>query len=97
MQMAIANQHQYGKLYHFWQVDRGDELPLGPPTLMGSLTDAKQLDVDKAMAERNHELGIDQPGKRKLRANIDLPGVPENSDSWWKEAQRNKKGLYASA
>jgi hypothetical protein len=64
---------------------------------MGSLTDAKQLDVDTAMADRNAEMGIDQPGKRGLRANINLPGIPENSDSWWKEAKRNKKGVYATA
>ncbi len=84
----------YGKLYHFWQVDRGDELPLGPPLLMGSLTEVKQLDVDEEMAERNAELGIDQVEKRKLREYIDLPGIPEGADSWWKEAKRNKKGVY---
>src|ERR1700744_5240248 len=50
----------YGKLYHFWQVDRGDELPLGLPKLMGSLTDSRQIDVDDAMAKRNREQGIDQ-------------------------------------
>ena len=50
----------YGKLYQFWQVDRGDDLPLGEPKLMGSMTSFKQLDVDKAMAGRNEELGINQ-------------------------------------
>lgn len=28
----------YGKTWHFWQVDRGDPLPYGPPTLMMALT-----------------------------------------------------------
>jgi hypothetical protein len=28
----------YGKVFHFWQVDRGDPLPMGPPRLMMSLT-----------------------------------------------------------
>ncbi|OAP65719.1 hypothetical protein AYL99_01691 [Fonsecaea erecta] len=86
----------YGKLYHFWQVDRGDELPLGPPTLMGSLTESTQLDVDVAMKERNEELGIDQLGKRQLRENIRRPGISENADSWWKEAQQKRVGIYAS-
>ncbi|EXJ60669.1 hypothetical protein A1O7_04822 [Cladophialophora yegresii CBS 114405] len=86
----------YGKLYHFWQVDRGDELPLGPPTLMGSLTEFKQLDVDKEMAARNTELGINQGQKRKLREPIDLSGVPESSDSWWKEAKAAKRGIYST-
>jgi hypothetical protein len=28
----------YGKTWHFLQEDRGDQFPLGMPTLMGSLT-----------------------------------------------------------
>jgi hypothetical protein len=28
----------YGKTIHTWQVDKGDPLPLGPPTLMMSFT-----------------------------------------------------------
>lgn len=64
---------------------------------MGSLTEYKQLDVDKEMAERNAQLGIDQAEKRKRREHIDLPGIPENSDNWWKEAKRNDKGVYAQA
>lgn len=86
----------YGKLYHFWQVDRGDELPLGLPKLMGSLTSYKQLDVDKAMEKRNQEEGIEQGAKRKLREGIELPGIHENADNWWKEAARERKGIYAS-
>lgn len=34
----------YGKVFHFWQFDRGDTLPLGPPQLMMSFTDDGQLD-----------------------------------------------------
>jgi hypothetical protein len=33
----------YGKTYHFWQVDRGDTLPLGKPELMMSFTKAEQV------------------------------------------------------
>ena len=85
----------YGKLYHFWDIDKGDDLPLGPAKLMGSLTDSRQLDVDKAMAGRNQELGIDQEQKRKMREPIELPGISGNADSWWKEAKENKRGIYA--
>ncbi|KAF5864775.1 hypothetical protein ETB97_006312, partial [Aspergillus alliaceus] len=35
----------YGKTYHFWQVDRGDKVPLGEPVLMGSFT--KEEDVSR--------------------------------------------------
>jgi hypothetical protein len=62
---------------------------------MGSLTEAKQLDVNEAMEERNAELGIDQEEKRKMRDYIDVPTIPENSDSWWKEAKAKKVGIYA--
>ncbi|KAL2365900.1 hypothetical protein RJZ56_001198 [Blastomyces dermatitidis] len=33
----------YGKVYHLWQVDRGDELPMGVPELMGSITSDEAL------------------------------------------------------
>ena len=86
----------YGKLYHFWQVDRGDDLPLGQPRLMGSLTSDKQCDVDKAMSSRNEEGSIDMGQKRKMREHIELPGIHENADSWWKEAREGRRGIYSS-
>jgi Protein of unknown function (DUF1264) len=33
----------YGKTYHFWQVGRGDTLPLGKPELMMSFTLDEQV------------------------------------------------------
>lgn len=33
----------YGKVFHFWQVDRGDTLPLGLPQVMMSLTRDGQI------------------------------------------------------
>jgi hypothetical protein len=85
----------YGKLYHFWQVDRGDGLPLGPPMLMGSLTEERQIDVGVAMKGRNEEMAIDMEKKRGTRAEIEGPGVHENADWWWKEAEREGRGVYA--
>lgn len=35
----------YGKTYHFWQVDKGDVLPLGKPELMMSFTKDEQVSV----------------------------------------------------
>lgn len=35
----------YGKTWHTWQVDRGDELPLGAPVLMRSVTRETQIDL----------------------------------------------------
>jgi hypothetical protein len=36
----------YGKTFHFWQVDRGDELPLGKPELMMSFTKDEQVSFE---------------------------------------------------
>lgn len=85
----------YGKLYHFWQVDRGDELPLGEPKLMGSLTDHRQCDIQKALKDRNERFGVDHEKKAELRKDIPQPDIHENADVWWKEAQGKKAGVYA--
>ncbi|KAF2478443.1 hypothetical protein BDY17DRAFT_328516 [Neohortaea acidophila] len=80
----------YGKTWHFWQVDRGDVLPLGYPTLMGSLTAPSQLlNLREALATRNRDWQIDHEQRASIRhaANVKGPGVHENADSWWKEAE----------
>ncbi|KAL1964784.1 hypothetical protein VTN77DRAFT_6651 [Rasamsonia byssochlamydoides] len=78
----------YGKTWHFWQVDRGDALPLGYPTLMGSLTQASQIDLDKALARRNAEFNVDHDEKAERRKDIVCPGVHPLADSWWKEGKQ---------
>jgi len=65
----------YGKTWHFWQVDKGDELPLGYPALMGSLTHESQMDIDPALGKRNDNHAVDHKHKAKRRDDIDLPGV----------------------
>lgn len=87
--------HLYGKLYHFWQVDKGHDLPLGQPQLMGSLTSDRQIDVGKAMAGRNKSLEIDGTNKKSLREGISLPKIHPNADSWWREAEQSKMGIYS--
>lgn len=78
----------YGKTWHTWQVDRGDEIPLGHPTLMGSLTRHGQTDLDKVLENRNQEYYVDHKHKAALRqkAGIKAPGIHENADYWWKES-----------
>jgi len=85
----------YGKTWHTWQVDRDEEIPMGVPRLMGSLTEYGQLDIDEALRERNERFGVDHRHKRVVREGIVEPGIPENADSWWKEAKANKTGIYA--
>lgn len=84
----------YGKTWHFWQIDKGHELPLGQPTLMGSLTEGRQLDIDEALKDRNERFSVDHKDKAELRKSIEQPGVHENADYWWKEAREQKLGIY---
>ncbi|GAV70184.1 DUF1264 domain-containing protein, partial [Cephalotus follicularis] len=62
----------YGKVYHFWQVDRGDSLPLGLPQVMMALTRDGQLyehlakDVEKLY-------GVSLEKERQSRAYMSGP------------------------
>ncbi|RFU30547.1 hypothetical protein B7463_g5791, partial [Scytalidium lignicola] len=78
----------YGKTWHFWQIDRGDELPLGVPQLMGSLVRPGQIDLDKELKGRNEKYGVDHKDKAQRRADAGVkgPGIHPNADSWWKES-----------
>ena len=85
----------YGKTWHFWQVDKGHELPLGRPTLMGSLTEDRQTNTDEVLKDRNERFEVNHRDKAKLRQGIEEPGIHENADFWWKEAMGKKAGVYA--
>ena len=91
----------YGKTLHFWQVDHGDELPLGYPMLMGSLTLHTQIpNLSEALDPRNKEWDIDHEEKANIRAKEGVrgPGVHANADSWWKEAEdKAKRKLFDKA
>jgi len=81
----------YGKTWHFWQVDRGDELPLGRPVLMGSTVKDGQVDLDKALKDRDERFGIDYKEKRKQREGIPELPIHENADSWVKRSETAEK------
>jgi hypothetical protein len=70
-----------GKTYHFWQVDRGDELPFGEPHLMMSLTADSQVDSAKVQ-DRDVRYGVDSNLKKSLREHISLPPAPDGIDSF---------------
>ena len=68
----------YGKTYHFWQVDRGDKLPLGQPQLMMSFTKEDQCPGFKEIVgERDKRFGISHEQKKGKRAYIDEPKICE--------------------
>ncbi|KAF2859975.1 DUF1264-domain-containing protein [Piedraia hortae CBS 480.64] len=79
----------YGKVYHLWQVDRGDELPLGPAMLMTSFTEPGQFkDWDGAVGGRDRRFGIDSAKKAELRKGIKEPEIVKGADWAW---EKNKQ------
>ncbi|KFA79803.1 hypothetical protein S40288_00751 [Stachybotrys chartarum IBT 40288] len=75
----------YGKVYHLWQTDRGDRLPLGEPKLMTSFTADGQFDFEKHVGERDRRLGTDYARKREARKDIEAPEVHPDADQVWKK------------
>lgn len=73
----------YGKVYHLWQVDRGDKLPLGEPKLMTSFTAADQLDFEKLVGDRDARYGSDHKQKAKRREYIPEPKLHPDADQTW--------------
>ncbi|KAH7038178.1 uncharacterized protein B0I36DRAFT_76555 [Microdochium trichocladiopsis] len=74
----------YGKVYHLWQTDRGDKLPLGEPNLMTSFTDYDQFDFEKHVGERDRKFGTDWRRKKELRKDISEPKIHADADWAWK-------------
>lgn len=75
----------YGKVYHMWQTDRGDKVPLGEPQLMTSFTAEDQFDFDKNVGDRDRRFGSDYKRKRETRSYIKEPEVHPDADWTWKE------------
>ena len=66
----------YGKTYHFWEVDKGHEVPMGAPKLMGSITGEGQVPgLGELLAERDSRLGVDSKEKGERRGYIKEPEV----------------------
>ncbi|KAM7280164.1 hypothetical protein ACFE04_007298 [Oxalis oulophora] len=62
----------YGKVYHFWQVDKGDNLPLGLPQVMFSITRDGQL-YDNLIQDLEKRYGVDVAKERENRAYMTGP------------------------
>lgn len=74
----------YGKVYHLWQTDRGDALPLGEAQLMTSITAPEQFPAfEEMVGQRDERLGTDWRRKRELRKGIAAPTVHPDADSAW--------------
>lgn len=64
----------YGKTYHFWQIDRGDKLPLGEPKLMTSYVADGQLDFAK-VEDRDERFQSNYKQKKESRKDIPSPSI----------------------
>ena len=66
----------YGKTFHFWQVDRGDRVPMGGAELMGSFTGEEQVkQLEGMMGDRDQRFGVDRREKEKIRQDIPEPPI----------------------
>ena len=66
----------YGKTYHFWQVDRGDKLPLGGPELMMSFTQVPP-GFEELVGDRDTRFKVDHKQKAEKRGYIQEPIIHE--------------------
>ncbi|KAA8895273.1 hypothetical protein FN846DRAFT_970342 [Sphaerosporella brunnea] len=71
----------YGKTFHFWEVDKGHNLPLGMPKLMMSFV-KESPGFEKAVADRDSRFGTDRKHKAELRKHIQVPEVHPEADQW---------------
>jgi len=75
----------YGKTYHFWQIDRGDKLPLGEAQLMMSFTRPEQTEkIGDLIKDRDQRFKVDSEEKKAKRQYIEEPEIHEDADSVWK-------------
>ncbi|KAA8630715.1 hypothetical protein SMACR_07746 [Sordaria macrospora] len=83
----------YGKIYHLWQVDRGDKLPMGEPQLMTSFTEEGQFkDMEKVLDERDKRFpGADWRAKRESRKDIEVPEMHPDADWTWKKDKQQQQ------
>jgi len=73
----------YGKIYHLWQTDRGDKLPLGEPKLMTSYIADNQFEFEKMVGDRDKRFGSDYKRKQELREYIEKPEIHPDADQTW--------------
>lgn len=71
----------YGKTWHTWNSQRGEQLPTGAPSLMMAFTKDGQLKPE-LLQFRDERLQVSSADKRKQRDSIPDPGIAENADSW---------------
>ncbi|XP_052203174.1 oil body-associated protein 2A-like [Diospyros lotus] len=84
----------YGKFWCTWQVDRGDRLPLGAPSLMMSPQEGNMgLGVNvnaELVIQRDATYGISTDGLKSSRADLQVPAMTNPYADYW---QKTGKGF----
>ena len=84
VEMDLMNDYldTYGKTIHLWQIDQGDQLPLGPPQLMMAATPDHEIDHELLLF-RDRELNVNTNDEREWRQRQLLNvSVASDTDSW---------------
>jgi Protein of unknown function (DUF1264) len=71
----------YGKTWHAWHTDRGDQLPYGIPQLMMGFTADGQAHPALIQA-RDQRFGVSTDAKAQDRQGIAAPPVQPGADAW---------------
>lgn len=76
----------YGKVYHLWQTEKGDKVPVGPPELMTSITQASQFpDFEEMAMDKDQRLGTEYKRAQEARSHIKKPEILPQADWPWKK------------
>lgn len=72
----------FGKTWHFWQIDRGDPLPFGPPKLMGAFTKDGQVNA-QLLKLRDEKFETSSHQLREHRVHkLNVQSISYGADSW---------------
>lgn len=74
----------YGKTWHFWQIDKGDRIPLGIPMLMMSITHDGQITPQADQILRAHMKGVSMEERKEKRKDIHHNPIDPSANSWEK-------------
>jgi len=71
----------YGKTVHTWQVDRGDKLPLGIPSVMMGFTKDGQVKPEMVKL-RDEQFQVSCEAKTRARSDIPRPTLVPGANAW---------------
>lgn len=71
----------YGKTWHTWHTNKGDDLPLGIPQLMMGFTEDGQTQA-RLLQQRDQRMDVSTEKNRQARADIPMPMIAQGANAW---------------